>query len=83
MSTSYMQLGKNGLSAEFLDTLRKNFKRHETVKISLLKNYSRDKDKIMGDAEKIYAQLGCRYKLLGYTLILKRQKQRHDGKNNL
>jgi len=83
MSTSYMQLGKNGLSAEFLDTLRKNFKRHETVKISLLKNYSRDKDKIKEDADNLCAQLGCKYKLLGYTLIIKRQKQKQNGKNNL
>ena len=76
MATIYMQLGKHGLSKDFIETLRKNFKRHETVKISLLKNYSRDKDKITEDAEKIRAELGCKYKLLGYTLILKRQKQK-------
>jgi len=83
MAMVYMQLGKHGLTAEFIETLRKNFKRHESVKISLLKNYSRDKDKIIGDAEKICAQLGCKYKLLGYTLILKRQRQKQDGKNTL
>ena len=69
------QLGKNGLSEGFIDLIRKSFKRHENVKISLLKSYSRDKEQIIKDAESICNELGCRYKLLGYTLMLKREKQ--------
>lgn len=68
------QIGKNGLNEGIIDNIRKSFKRHENVKISLLKSYSRDKERIINDAEKICSELGCKYKLLGYTLMLKRQK---------
>ena len=69
------QLGKQGLSKEFIDNLRKSFKRNKTVKISLLKNYSRDKDKIKETGEKICKELGCKYRLIGFTLILKKCKK--------
>jgi RNA-binding protein YhbY len=77
-----MQLGKKGLTIEFIDAIRKSFKSHEIVKISLLKSYSRDKEQISRDAEKICSELGCKCRILGYTLILKRQKHK-DGKNTL
>jgi len=77
--TVKFQLGKNGLNAGFIDNIRKSFKRHENVKISLLKSYSRDKEQIIKDAEKICIELGCKYKLLGYTLMLKRK----HGKNTI
>jgi RNA-binding protein YhbY len=70
-----MQLGKKGLTSEFIEALRKSFKSHKIIKISLLKSYSRDKGQILKDAEHICSELGCRHKLLGYTLILIRAKQ--------
>jgi len=79
--TVNFQLGKRGLTGEFIDTIRKSFKRHEIVKISLLKSYSRDKEQILQDADKICSEVGCKYKLLGYTLILKRQRQKHGAKD--
>jgi RNA-binding protein YhbY len=72
------QLGKKGLTPEFVETLRKSFKRHENVKISLLKSYSRDREQILKDAEKICGELKddfeYKFKLIGFTLsILKRK----------
>jgi RNA-binding protein YhbY len=71
------QLGKKGLTEEFIDQLRTSFKRHKTVKISLLKNYSRDKSKIEEDAEKLCKTLSnkenYKYRLIGFTLIIKKQ----------
>jgi RNA-binding protein len=79
--TVIFQLGKRGLTEEFIDTIRKSFKRHEIVKISLLKSYSRDKEQILQDADKICSEIGCKQKLLGYTLILKRQRHKDGTKN--
>jgi RNA-binding protein YhbY len=75
-----VQLGKKGLTIEFIEALRKSFKSHEIVKISVLKSYSRDKEQIAKDIERICNELGCKCKLLGYTLILKRQKKHKEIK---
>lgn len=69
------QLGKNKLTGTFIDAVRKSFKRHKIVKISLLPSYSRDKEIIRSDAEKICKELSSdgktyKHRLIGYTLII-------------
>jgi len=67
-----LQIGKNGLSAEFIDQVKSIFKKETLVKISILKSACRDK----GDAKKIgddlVNELGKKYdyKLVGYVLTV-------------
>ena len=76
-----MQLGKAGLTENFIDTLRKSFKRHENVKISLLKSFSRDKEKILETADKITSSLNdekhiYKHRIIGFTINLFRIKKK-------
>ena len=76
-----MQLGKAGLSENFIETLRKSFKRHENIKIALLKTCSRDREEIEEIAKEICSKLGnekqvFKYKILGFTIFLKRCKRK-------
>lgn len=69
-----IQLGKNGLTAHFIEGLGKTFKNRKVVKVSLLRSYSRDKEEIKNTAEDICAGLKGRfkYKIIGFTIILKK-----------
>jgi len=77
----HFQLGKAGLTENFIETLRKSFKRHENIKIALLKTCSRDRGEIEKIAKEISSKLGnekqiFKYKILGFTIFLKRCKKK-------
>lgn len=44
----FIQLGKNGITENFISTLKNNFKKHDNVRISVLKS-ARDPAQIKGD----------------------------------
>jgi RNA-binding protein YhbY len=75
-----LQIGKNGLSPEFIDQVKGIFEKETLVKISILKSACRDKK----DADKIgkdlIEALGNKYdyKLVGYvlTVVKYRKEQR-------
>ena len=75
-----LQIGKNGLTPEFIEQVKSVFENGKLVKISILKSACRDKK----DAEKIGKEisdaLGSKYdyKLVGYvlTVIKYRKEQR-------
>jgi RNA-binding protein YhbY len=76
-----MQLGKSELSENFMDSLRKSFKRHENVKISLLKSFSRDKGKVLETADKIVSGLNdskhiYKHRIIGFKINLFRIKKK-------
>ena len=76
-----MQLGKSGLSENFIESLRKSFKRHENVKISLLKSFSRDREKITETADKITSSLNdskhiYKHRIIGFTINIFRIKKK-------
>lgn len=75
--TSSMQIGKNGITETFLKNLESRFKNHETVKISVLKSFTRDKAKIREHSEKIIERLGKNYvyRVLGFTIILRKMRK--------
>ncbi len=72
-----MQIGKNGLNEGFFETIRNSFKKNMIVKVSVLKNATRDKEEIRAIAEKIVAVLGKNYdyKTLGFTILVKKFKK--------
>lgn len=72
-----LQLGKKGLTKEFLDSLKTQFKNVENIRISILKSCCRDREELKEIEEKIIRELGEKYtcKSLGYTLILKKWRK--------
>ena len=72
-----MQIGKNGITETFMENLENRFKNHETVKISVLKTFTRDKAKIKEFSEKIVEKLGRNYvyRVIGFTIILRKMRK--------
>ncbi len=72
-----IQLGKKGLTDNFIETLKVHFKTHLNVKISVLKSSTRDKEELKEISNKILEGLGKNYssKIIGYTLVLKKWKK--------
>ena len=75
-----LQIGKNGLSPEFIEQVKSIFKGEKLVKISILKSACRDKKDAENMAKELIDVLGTKYdyKLVGYviTLIKYRKEQR-------
>lgn len=69
-----LQLGKNGLSPEFVGQVRKIFEDSNIVKISILKSCCRDRKSAKKIAESLVESLGKNYdyKLIGYVLTVMR-----------
>jgi RNA-binding protein YhbY len=77
MRVLQVQLGKNGVTSNFIQTLKGHFENHDIVKVSILKNCSRDKEEIKEMMNNILEGLGRKYtaKLMGFTIILKRWRR--------
>jgi RNA-binding protein YhbY len=67
-----LQLGKNGLTNEFLETLKHQFDNTKTLKISVLKSAGREK--LEEYSKKMVEHLGNRftYRIVGFTITLKK-----------
>jgi len=72
-----IQLGKNGLTDNFIITLKNHFKKHDNVKISVLKSCCRDKDELKKMSKDILNKLGENYtaKTIGYTIAIKKWRK--------
>jgi len=72
-----IQLGKQGITDNFIETLKNQFKKHENVKISVLKSAGHDKNKIKKYSEEILEKLGKNYtsKVIGFTIVLKKWRK--------
>lgn len=72
-----MQLGKNGITEGFFETLKNHFKHHKNVKISVLKSHSRERLALKEMKEKILDRLGENYsgRIIGYTIAIKKLKR--------
>jgi len=67
-----LQIGKNGLTKEFMEELKKRFEDSGNARINILSHATRDKAKAKEWAEEIITFLGKNftYKLIGYTLVV-------------
>jgi len=74
---SHVQLGKSGVTENFIKTLQDHFRKHDMVKVSVLKNAGREREKIHGFAEEILKILGKNYtaKTIGFTIFLKKWRK--------
>jgi RNA-binding protein YhbY len=69
-----LQIGKSGVTEGFLEQLKNILKTHKSVRISMLKSSTRDREQAQEYADKIMAALGkgFRYRLIGYTMVIHR-----------
>jgi len=77
MTSTEMQLGKNGITDNFIKTLKNGFTFHENVRISILKSAGHGKEKVKEYEEEILNKLGNNYtaRIIGFTLVIKKWRK--------
>jgi RNA-binding protein YhbY len=77
MKVGQAQIGKNGVTSNFVETLKNYFKTNDIVKISVLKSAGHDKAKAKEYSDQLLEQLGVRYtsKLIGFTIVLRKWRR--------
>ncbi len=72
VETLTLQIGKNGLTKEFIEHLALVFKTRRTIKVQLLKSAAENRAEMDKVAEEIIAGLPDRYnyRVIGFTIIL-------------
>jgi RNA-binding protein YhbY len=77
MTHSHVQLGKNGVTENFLKTLQDHFLKHNDVKVSVLKGAGHEKEKVKEYSQEIIKGLGRYYtaKVIGFTIFIKKWRK--------
>ena len=72
-----IQLGKNGVTENFIKCLESLFKNHKDVKIHVLKSATRNREEIKKHSEEIVKKLGKNYtaKIIGFTIMIKKWRK--------
>ena len=71
---SNVQLGKQGITENFIGALEGHFQNHRIVRVSVLKNARKNKEDVRTFAEKILERMGNKYtcRVIGFTIILRK-----------
>jgi RNA-binding protein YhbY len=84
MATANIQLGKQGITENFISSLKNYFKTRQNVRISVLKS-ARDEGKegkkqVKEYSEKILEKLGKNYtaKIIGFVIVLKKWRKARE-----
>ena len=85
MAGMMIQIGKNGLTDGIMQNLRNSFKTHKQIKISVLKSAGHDKNNVKEIADKIVSELGnlYAYRIIGFTINLRKLKLKKAGKKSI
>ena len=77
MTLSKMQIGKGGLTDNFISTLKTYFKKNRVVKISVLKSARETREKTKEYSEELLSKLGPNFtsKIIGHTIALKKWRK--------
>ena len=77
MTQSTLQLGKNGITENFITTLNEHFKNHNNVKVSVLKSAEHKKERVMEYKDEILKKLGRNYtaRAVGFTISLRKWRK--------
>ncbi|MFH1607650.1 MAG: YhbY family RNA-binding protein [archaeon] len=69
-----LQLGKNGLTDNFIETLKTHFKKCKNVRISVLKSCCRDREELKKIKNEILEKLGEKYRarVIGFVIVVRR-----------
>lgn len=72
-----VQLGKNGITDNFIMTLKSHFKNHENVKVAVLKSGTRDQKELKKMSDEILNKLGKNYtaRVIGFTIVIKKWRK--------
>ncbi len=72
-----IQIGKQGVTDNFMESLNTQFLKCKTVKISVLKSACRDREEIKKIREKILSELGNNYtaRVIGFKIVLKKWRK--------
>ncbi len=77
MTQSSIQIGKNKITENFIETIKAHFKKHDNVKIDVLKSAEHKKEKMVMYSNDILERLGRNYtaKIIGFTIFLKKWRR--------
>ena len=77
MTQGQIQLGKSGITENFITALENHFKKNDNVKVSVLKSASHDKEKVREYSREIIEKLGRSYttKVVGFTIFIKKWRK--------
>ncbi len=84
MTIANIQLGKQGVTNNFIESLKNQFKSKSNVRISVLKNARGDgkegKENVKKYSEKILEKLGKQYtaKIIGFVIIVKKWRKARE-----
>jgi len=83
MTQGNVQIGKNGLTDNFILTLKNHFTRHKNIKVSVLKSVERSKEKMNLFREEILGKLGDNYtgRVVGFSIFLKEWRRNMRNKD--
>ena len=72
-----IQIGKQGVTDNFIASLENMFKTHKNVRISVLKSSGRDREKIKMMSNEILDRLGKNYttRIIGFTIAVKKWRK--------
>lgn len=78
MTQGNVQLGKGGVTENFIVTLKHHFNRHNNVKVSVLKSAGRERETVKRHANEIIEKLGDKHytaKIIGFSIFVKRWRK--------
>ena len=72
-----IQLGKNGVTSNFIESLKHQFNDCKNVKVSVLASARKNKNDVKKYSEEILDKLGKNYtaRVIGFTIVIKRWRQ--------
>jgi RNA-binding protein YhbY len=77
-----IQLGKNGLTAEFIKDIEKRLEKHRNVilKIRVLRSARQSKDDVKKYSDEIVKKIGKQYtsKTMGFTILLRKWRKARE-----
>jgi RNA-binding protein YhbY len=78
-SQALMQLGKKGLTQDFLEEIKKRFEKPDlkNIKVSVLKSCRESREDVKKYAEELQKYLGNKftYRIIGFSIFLKKWRR--------
>jgi RNA-binding protein YhbY len=77
MSQAGIQIGKHGLTSGVIESLENAFKKHDIVKIHVLKSAGHTKENLKEIQDKLKTRLGNKYllRIVGFTIFIKKLRK--------
>ncbi len=75
------QIGKQGLTTNFIEAIEKTFKKHELVKVSVLRSATRDRHEMNRMAQEICSELKKKHgkeftaRVVGFTIFIRKWRK--------